>query len=83
VRDTPRRRSPLLPVVRVRLRQGMPKGGACEWRFTLSGVPEASTFFFRLGGRTIQTSTPAELQGASMTVYWIEDAAQPPADLNF
>jgi hypothetical protein len=65
------------------LGQGTPKSTACEWRVTLADVPEVPTYIFKLGGRTLQTMSLAQMQQLNWATVWPEDTTQPPADLNF
>jgi hypothetical protein len=65
------------------LAEGSPKANACEWRFTLTGVSETSAYVFNLDGRAIGTTTLDHLRATNWATVVTEDAAPPPADLNF
>jgi len=64
------------------LGQGTPRANACEWRFTLAGVPEVSTYVFKLDGRPVGTVTAEQLQATNWATAFTEDVAPPPADLS-
>lgn len=64
------------------LGQGTPKSTACEWRVTLADVPEVPTYVFKLGGRTLQTASLAQMQQLNWATVWPEDTAPPADDLS-
>lgn len=64
------------------LGQGRRSSNACEWRFTLTGVPEVSAYVFKVDGRRVETATLEQLRATNWTTVLIEDVAPPPADLS-